>query len=293
MTTTTVTVPSPTTGSSASDERPGHAARRSAPTRLASDILVFTGRNLQHIRQVPEKLLDVTVQPLMFVLLFAYVFGGAIKVAGGSYREYLFCGILIQTLSFGMVGPATSIATDLTEGVLDRFRTLPTSRSAYLGGHFLAELAGLTLSMTIISATGLAVGWRVHSSLVHAVAGFVLLLVYTAAMIWLGTLVGITARTPDSVTGVAFIVVFPLTFASNAFVPIDSMPGWLQPVAAYNPVSIMVAASRELCGNPTAPTRRQFWTLEHPVLTGTIWSVVLLAIAVPLTIARFRQRTSD
>jgi len=290
---TTLTAPKAIGAADEIDRAAAQPLRRSAPLRLLSDTMVFTNRNLQHIRQVPEKLLDVTVQPLMFVLLFAYVFGGAIKVAGGSYREYLFCGILIQTLSFGMVGPATSIATDLTEGVLDRFRTLPTSRSAYLCGHFLAELAGLTLSMSIITVTGLAVGWRIHSDLLHALGGYGLLFMYTAAMIWLGTLVGITARTPDSVMGVAFVVVFPLTFASNAFVPIDSMPSWLQPIAAYNPVSIMVAASRQLFGNPTAPTQRHFWTLEHPVFAATAWSLLLLAVTVPLTIARFRQRTSD
>ena len=128
-----------------------------------SDTLVFTGRHLQHIRQIPEKLLDVTVQPLMFVLLFAYVFGGAIDV-GGSYREYLIGGILVQSIAFGMVGPATSIATDLTEGVIDRFRSLPAARSAYLSGHFLAEFAGMGLAMVILLGSGLLVGWRTHAA---------------------------------------------------------------------------------------------------------------------------------
>src|SRR3954452_7409494 len=132
-----------------------------------SDSLVLARRNLSHVRQIPEKLLDVTVQPLMFVLLFAYVFGGAIAVDGGSYREYIIGGILIQSLAFGLVGPATTIATDLTEGVIDRFRSLPAARTAYLSGHYLAELAGLALSIAVLLTAGLIVGWRVHTDILH------------------------------------------------------------------------------------------------------------------------------
>ena len=131
-----------------------------------SDTVVFAGRNIEHIRQIPEKLLDVTLQPLMFVLLFAYVFGGAINV-GGSYREYILGGILIQTLAFGLTGPGTAISTDLNEGVIDRFRSLPASRIAYVTGHYLAELAGMALSIVVLLGAGLIVGWRVHTDLLH------------------------------------------------------------------------------------------------------------------------------
>jgi ABC-2 type transport system permease protein len=257
-----------------------------------SDTLVFTGRHLQHIRQIPEKLLDVTVQPLMFVLLFAYVFGGAIDV-GGSYREYLIGGILVQSIAFGMVGPATSIATDRTEGVIDRFRSLPAARSAYLSGHFLAEWIGMGLAMVILLGSGLLVGWRAHAPVADVATAILLLGLFSAAMVWIGTLLGLLVRTPDAVMGVAFTVVFPLTFVSNAFVPIDSMPPLLEHVAAWNPVSVLVAAVRDLFGNPSAPSDVHSWPLEHAVAAGFAYCAVMLVLAVPLALRRYRARTAD
>jgi len=276
---------------------PSHPDDRSAQSRsgirpLVADTLVFARRNLEHIRQIPEKLLDVTIQPLMFVLLFAYVFGGAIDV-GGSYREYLIGGILVQTLAFGMMGPASSIATDLTEGVVDRFRTLPTRRASYLLGHYLAELGGMALAMTVLMGTGLLVGWRTHSSLGDVAGALALLLVFASAMIWLGSWVGMLVRSPDAVMGIGFTVVFPLTFLSSAFVPIGSMPEVLQWLAAWNPVSTLVAAVRELFGNPASPVAHDSWPLEHAVLASALYCAALLAIAVPLTLRRFRTRTTD
>jgi ABC-2 type transport system permease protein len=253
---------------------------------------VFTGRHLQHIRQIPEKLLDVTVQPLMFVLLFAYVFGGAIDV-GGSYREYLIGGILVQSIAFGMVGPATSIATDLTEGVIDRFRSLPAARSAYLSGHFFAEWIGMGLAMVILLGSGLIVGWRTHAPVAEVAVGILLLGLFSSAVVWIGTYLGLLVRTPDAVMGVAFTVVFPLTFVSNAFVPIDSMPPVLQHVAAWNPVSVLVAAIRDLFGNPSAPTDVHSWPLEHAVVAGFAYCAVMLILAVPLALRRYRARTTD
>lgn len=259
---------------------------------LISDTLVFTRRNIAHIRQIPEKLLDVTIQPLMFVLLFAYVFGGAIDTGAGSYREFLIGGILVQSLAFGMMGPATAIATDLTEGVIDRFRSLPAARPAYLLGHYLAELAGMALSILVLTGTGLLVGWRTHADLAHVVAAFVLLLVFSSAMIWLGTWIGMKVRSPDAVMGVMFVLVFPLTFLSNAFVPIQSMPTWLQHVASWNPVSVMVAAVRELFGNPQAPLTTHVWPLEHPVLMASTYCAAVLVLAVPMALRRYRVRTT-
>lgn len=259
---------------------------------LLSDTVVFARRNIQHIRQIPEKLLDVTIQPIMFVLLFAYVFGGAIDV-GGSYREYLIGGILVQSLAFGLVGPATSIATDLSEGVIDRFRSLPTNRSAYLLGHFVAEMAGALLAMSILLGTGLLVGWRTHTSVVEVAAALLLLFTFAAAMVWIGTWIGLLVRSPDAVMGIAFTAVFPLTFVSNAFVPIDSMPDALQWVASWNPVSAVVAAVRELFGNPAAPIAKDVWPMQHPVAAAAIYCGLLLAVAVPLALRRYRSRTTD
>jgi ABC-2 type transport system permease protein len=260
---------------------------------LLSDSLVFTRRRLAHIRQLPEKLIEVTVQPIMFVLLFAYVFGGAINVPGSNYRQYLIGGILVQSVAFGLGGPATSMATDLTEGVVDRFRSLPSSAAAYLFGHFLAELLGLMLAISVLTATGLLVGWRTSNDVPHVVGAFVLLVLFGAAMIVIGTLIGLTVRTPDAVMGLTFIVVFPMTFVSNAFVPLTTLPAVLQTIAAYNPVSIVVAAVRELFGNPSAPTSKHSWILDHQVASATVWCLLLLAIATPLALHKYRLRTVD
>jgi ABC-2 type transport system permease protein len=260
---------------------------------LVSDSLALAGRNLEHVRQIPEKLLDVTLQPIMFVLLFAFVFGGVIDVPGGDYTAYLIGGILVQSIAFGMMGPGVSIATDLGEGMVDRIRSLPTSRSAYLLGHFLAELAAAGVAIVVLAATGFAVGWSIDSSVLEAVGGFALLVLFAAAMIWLGTLLGVLARSPDAVQGVVFMTVFPLTFLSIAFVPVEGLPDGLRQVAEWNPISAVVAAVRTLFGNPMALPADAPWPLAHPVIAAVAWSVAILAIAAPLTIARFRKRTTE
>ena len=260
---------------------------------LVADTLVFARRNLEHIRQIPEKLLDVTIQPLMFVLLFAFVFGGAINVQGGNYREYLIGGILIQSLSFGMMGPATAIATDLNEGVIDRFRSLPAMRSAYLLGHFVAELAGMVLSIVVLLSAGLIVGWRTHTDVLHIGEAILLLLVFASAMIWIGTIIGILVRSPDAVMGVGFVIVFPLTFLSSAFVPIASMPNALQWFASCNPITVFVAAVRTLFGNPLSPVTKHVWPIDHPVVASWLYVAVVLAITVPTAMRRYRLRTTD
>jgi ABC-2 type transport system permease protein len=260
---------------------------------LVSDSLALAGRNLEHVRQIPEKLLDVTLQPIMFVLLFAFVFGGVIDVPGGDYTAYLIGGILVQSIAFGMMGPGVSIATDLGEGMVDRIRSLPTSRSAYLLGHFVAELAAALVAIVVLAATGFAVGWSIDGSWLEAIGGFALLVLFAAAMIWLGTLLGVIARSPDSVQGVVFMTVFPLTFLSNAFVPAEGLPDGLRQVADWNPISAVVAAVRTLFGNPTALPADAPWPLAHPVIAAVMWSVAFLAFAAPLSIARFRKRTTE
>src|SRR3954468_701423 len=291
----TATTQAPNAPSPAGSRLPAPGALPSRHTlRLWwSDTLVFAGRNIEHIRQIPEKLLDVTLQPLMFVLLFAYVFGGAIAVQGGTYREFLIGGILIQSLAFGLAGPATAIATDLTEGVIDRFRALPATRTAYLSGHYLAELGGLALSVAVLLGAGVLVGWGVHSDPIQVTGAFALLFLFASAMIWIGTYVGLAVRTPDAVMGIAFTIVFPLTFVSNAFVPMESMPSFLQWVAAWNPVSVVVAAIREMFGNPGSEVVKHTWPLDHAVPAAFLYCALILAIAVPASIRRYRARTSD
>lgn len=264
-----------------------------APSRpLLREALVFARRRVEHIRQVPEKLFDVTIQPLMFVLLFAYVFGGAIGVDGGSYREYLVGGILIQSLAFGLAGPAASIATDMTEGVIDRFRSLPIRRTAYLVGHWLAEVAGMVLATVLLLGAGLVVGWRAHTGLAELALSAVLVVAFASAMVWVGTYVGLLVRTPDAVMGVVFPAIFPLTFVSGAFVPIETLPNVLQWVASLNPVSVQVAAVRELWGNPVAPSPKDVWPMEHPVAAAFLYVALLLVAAVPAAVRRFERRTT-
>jgi ABC-2 type transport system permease protein len=215
-----------------------------------------------------------------------------IAVPGGNYKEYLIGGILVQSIAFGIMGPANSIATDLTEGIVDRFRSLPTSRSAYLGGHLIAELAAMILAITVMAVTGLIVGWRIDASFASALGGFGLLILFAFAMLWVGTLLGVAARSTDAVTGALFLIVFPLTFLSNAFVPAGGLPDGLRAVAEWNPVSVMVAAVRTLFGNPTALPDSAAWPLAHPVPSALVGCVVILAVAVPLTLMAFRKRTT-
>ena len=258
-----------------------------------SDSLVFARRNLEHIRQIPEKLTEVTVQPLMFTLLFAYVFGGAITVKGGGYKEYLIGGILIQSLAFAMMGPATAIATDLQEGVIDRFRVLPTKKSAYMLGHFFAELAGSMLAITVLLVSGLVVGWRPHTGVLTFLEAILLLVAFASSMIWLGLWLGALVRSPDAVMGIGFVIVFPLTFISNAFVPLNTMPSALQWIASVNPISVLVAAVRTLFGNPVAPVLKHSWPIDHPVAASWIYVAILLALGYTVAQRRYAHRTQD
>ncbi len=261
---------------------------------LASDAAVLAKRQFAHIRQIPEKLFDVTLQPLMFVLLFSFVFGGVIAVpGGGDYKEYLIGGILVQTLAFGMMGPGVSMATDLGEGIIDRFRSLPMSRPAYLLGHLSAEFAATVLAITIMVLAGLIVGWGINSTPLEALGGFGLLFLLAIAMLWLGTLIGVVARSPDVVQGIAFTTIFPLTFVANTFVPVGGLPEGLRQFAEYNPVSCWAAAVRTLFGNPTAIPDGSAWPLEHPVVASIGWCLLILAVVVPLTVRAYRKRTSD
>ncbi|MEO9174932.1 MAG: ABC transporter permease, partial [Gaiellales bacterium] len=196
------------------------------------------------------------------------------------------------TLAFGIMGPATSIATDLNEGIVDRFRSLPMARSAYLLGHLIAEMVSITVGIVVLCLSGLIVGWRINTDLPHALAGFALLLLFAFAMLWVGTLLGILVRSPDSAQGIVFVVIFPLTFLANTFVPLAGLPKVLREFASYNPISAVAAASRTLFGNPVATPAHASWPLDHPVLSAFAWCIVLIVVAAPLTVLRYRSRTT-
>jgi ABC-2 type transport system permease protein len=259
-------------------------------TALA-DGLVMARRNLSHVRHEPEQLMDVTVQPFVFVLLFAYVFGGAVVVHGVDYKAFLIAGIFVQTLAFGTMGAAVSMAEDMRRGVIDRFRSLPMARSAVLVGRAVADLGASAIGLTVLAATGLLVGWGIETGVGDAIAGFALLLLFAFAMSWVGTLLGLVARSAEVAQQVVFIVVLPLTFVSNAFVPPQTMPGALRTFAEWNPISAVVAACRQLFGNGPAAAADAAWPLQHPVVAALAWIALILAVAAPLAVRRYRSAT--
>ena len=254
------------------------------------DGVVVARRNLIKVKRVPDLLVFATLSPIMFVLLFAYVFGSAIPVEGLNYREFLMAGIFAQTVVFGSTTTGASLADDLQKGIVDRFRSLPMSRSAVLAGRTAADLAINVIVLVVMSLTGLAVGWRIHTSVLEALAGYALLLLFAYAMSWVMAVVGLLVRTPEVVNNASFIVIFPMTFIANTFVPIDNFPTVLKTIAQWNPISALTQAARELFGN-VAPNVRvaDVWPLQHPVLYVLIWVAVVLAVFVPLSVAQFKR----
>jgi len=258
-----------------------------------ADGLTITRRNLTKVKRVPDLIVFATLSPIMFVLLFRYVFGSAIPIPGIDYAEFLLPGILAQTIVFGSTITGASLADDLQKGLIDRFRSLPMSRSAVLIGRTVSDLGLNGISVVVMVITGLLVGWRVHSSPGEVVGGFLLLLLFSYAMSWVMATVGLLVRTPEVVQNASFIVIFPLTFIANTFVPTNNFPAFLKVIADWNPVSSVVQAARQLFGN-TAPILEtsHAWSLQHPVVYTLIWAVVLLAVFVPLSV-RIYQRTAS
>ncbi|GAA3595312.1 ABC transporter permease [Kribbella ginsengisoli] len=260
---------------------------------LLQQSLTVVWRNLLHIRRMPEMLLDVTIQPVMFVLLFAYVFGGSIDAPGTSYREFLLPGIMAQTIIFSSAIVAIGLTSDLEKGIVDRLKSLPISRSSVLVGRSLSSLIHSGIGIVVMSVTGLLIGWRIRDGLVNGVLGYLLLLLFGFSMIWLGIWVGSLMRSVEAVNGFMFTVMFPLTFVANTFAPTQDMPRWLQLIAEWNPVSALTAACRQLWGNGLAPSADAQWPLQHPVLASIAWSLLFTAVFAPLALVAFRRRSRD
>lgn len=258
----------------------------------ASDVRTVTWRNLIKFRRNPEMLLFAVLQPIMFVLLFSQVYGGSIQIEGGNYTEYLMAGIFGQTVLFGSTFSGYQMAQDLKEGMIDRFRTLPMHDSAVLFGRTNADLVLNSVSMVIMMLTGLLVGWRFREGVLPFLAGVAILLLFSYAFSWVMTLLGIVVRTPEVINNASFMVLFPLTFISNAFVQASRLPGPLELIANWNPVSALVQAARELFGNTGVVPPADTFPMQHPVLTVVLGSVVMLLVFVPLAVARFRQASS-
>ena len=251
-------------------------------------------RNLIHIRRMPEMLLDVTVQPVMFVLLFAYVFGGAIAVAApAGYREWLLAGIMAQTIAFASFVVAVGLTADISKGIVDRFRSLPINPAAILIGRSMSSLTHAFIGIIVMSLTGLVVGWRIRGSFVDALAAYALLLLWGFAMIWVGILVGSSMRSVEAVNGVMFTTIFPLTFLSIAFAPSEQMGPFLRAIAEWNPISALVQAVRELWGNTGPAPADAHLPLHHPVLFTVLWTLAITAVLAPLSLKVFKQRTTQ
>jgi ABC-2 type transport system permease protein len=259
-----------------------------------SDTGTMTRRNLTRLRRQPDSIVFGIIQSVMFVVLFAFVFGGAIAVpGGGDYTDYLMGGIFVQTVAFTCATTCIAMADDLSRGLFDRFRSLPMSRSAVLAGRTFADLAFAGVTTAAMALTGLLVGWRTDSTALKVVGAFALLALFAYSFLWIGAVIGLSVRSVEVAQTAGLIWLFPLTFMSNAFVPLETMPSWLQPIAAWNPISSVSAAVRELFGNtPVDYMAPDYWPLQNPILASVLWCLFLLAIFMPIGVSRYRRAAS-
>lgn len=264
------------------------------PVRALSDGWVVAKRNVIKIKRVPEILVFVLISPIMFVLLFAYVFGGAIDAGDGlNYREFLIGGIFAQTVVFGATFTGAGLAEDMQKGIIDRFRSLPMSRSAVLVGRTTSDIIYNVLSLAIMALTGLLVGWRAREGVLDTLAGFALLLLFAYAISWVMGYIGLLVPSVEVINNASFIVIMPLTFVSNAFVPTKDFNSFLRPFVEWNPVSAVTQACRELFGNlPDGPQASEAWSMQHPVLYTLLWIVLILVVFVPLSVRQYQKASS-
>ncbi|WP_327325732.1 ABC transporter permease [Streptomyces sp. NBC_01210] len=268
---------------------------RGGVVQSVNDSLVVAKRNLIRMTRIPEMIIFGMIQPIMFVVLFSYVFGGSMNVGGTTdpdvYREFLMAGIFAQTVTFATAGAGAGIADDMHKGLIDRFRSLPMARGAVLTGRTLADLVQTALTVVVLAIVALLVGWRIHEGIPKALGAFALLLLLGYAFSWIGALIGLSVRTPEAATSGGLIWLFPVTFISNAFVQSSNLPGWLQPVAEWNPFSATVQACRELFGNPGA-SPSDAWPMAHPVLASMLWSVLIIVVFRTLSVRKYRSATA-
>jgi ABC-2 type transport system permease protein/oleandomycin transport system permease protein len=268
-------------------ERPTHATHEVQSRRLRwalADALVLARRNLRKVPRIPEQLLFATIQPVMFVLLFRYVFGGAITVSGTSYVNYLMAGIFVQTVAFGSMNTGTGLAEDMQKGLIDRFRSLPMAPSAVITGRTLADLVLNSFVVGVMLAVGVLVGFRPDGTLADWLAAVGLLLLFSYALSWVAVVVALQVRTVEAVQSAGFIWLFPLTFVSSAFVPTESMPGWLQVFAEHQPLTQVIDAVRGLMiGQPIGA--HGWWALA--------WCLSMIAVFIPLGVSLYQRRTRE
>jgi ABC transporter DrrB family efflux protein len=258
------------------------------------DVAVLTMRNFTHIRREPLRLSDVTIQPILFTLLFVYVFGAGVTLpGGGSYTDFAIAGLLALNLTTSAIGTAVGLTTDLNSGVIDRFRSLPMWPAAVLVGRSIADLLTAVLCTAMVAIVGLIVGWSPSGPALDVAAGFGVFLLFGYALSWVCACLGIVAGDSESAQNIGLIVLFPLSFVSNALVATQHMPAILRTIADWNPVSAVTAAARQLFHNPNPSAAIHAWPMQHPVLAALLWSAVLLAIFAPLAAWLYKRSTTE
>jgi ABC transporter DrrB family efflux protein len=258
------------------------------------DVVVLTRRNLIHVRREPAQLSDATVQPVVFTILFVAIFGAAMVIPGGAdYTAFAIGGLVTMNLTTSSLGTAVGISSDLSTGVIDRFRTLPMTRSAVLAGRTLSDLLAAVLCGSLVLVTGLVLGWRAGNGIAGVAAGLGVAVAFSFALSWFTACIGLLSGDPESAQATGLVVMFPLAFISSCFVPTDGLPAWMRAIAEWNPVSAVAASCRELFGNPNPAALSHTFPAEHPVLIALGASVVILAVCVPLATTLLRRRTLD
>lgn len=254
-----------------------------------SDVAALTGRHMRHIRRSPGKLIGITLNPLVMMLVIGYLFKNSIVApASGHYQDYIMAGISAQ-VGLASIGPtAVGVAMDIRNGLIDRFRSLPISRTLVLIGHTFSDLMVALISLCVVSIVGYAVGWRVHTGWLQTIGGFALLVLFIYVLLWVGVLLGLTLRNVEAIDSIGAIVLVLFSFLSDAFIAVKGLPGWLRPVAEWNPVSSVVGACRHLWGNPEAVNGASFPT-QHPALITLISLAVVFCIALPLSLHAYRR----
>jgi ABC transporter DrrB family efflux protein len=254
-----------------------------------ADAGVVAKRNLIKIKRVPEVLIWTTMSPIMFVLLFAYVFGGSIEIPGVNYKEFLIAGVFAQTVIFGSTFTGAGLAEDMTKGIIDRFRSLPMARSAVLAGRTASDIVYNSTSIFVMSIAGLIVGWRVRTSVIEAIGGFLLLLLFAYAVSWIMAFVGLKVSSLEVFQNASFMFIMPATFIANTFVRAETLPPGLETFAEWNPVSAVAQGVRELFGNAPAGPPPDAWSLQNPVLYTLIWVGIILAVFIPLSVRQYKK----
>ncbi|TDC49940.1 ABC transporter permease [Jiangella ureilytica] len=253
--------------------------------------MTITWRNIRAGWRVPDNQIYMFIQPIMFVLLFAYVFGGAINVPGVDYVDFLMAGIFVQTMAFACAPASVGLADDMQKGLIDRFRSLPMARSAVIAGRVIADLVNQLIVLVIMIVCGFIVGWTFHNGFGQFLAAVGLLMLFAFAMLWVGALIGLSVGSPQVAASAGLIWLFPVVFMSNVFVDPSSMPSVVQAIAEWNPVSAIASGARELFGNQSL-VQSEAWPMQHPVAAALLWCLLIIAVFAPLAVRKYKKASS-